>query len=318
MKIIGWNCNGAFRKKYDEIMVSKPDILIVSECENPQRLKMENLNPQPKDFKWFGDNPNKGIGIFSFTDYFFELLHEYNPNFKLVVPLKIRWREFSFLLMCVWTKENKYDKNSSYIGQVWNAMRYYSNLISKYDTIIMGDFNSNKIWDHKRPITNHTQVVNILKNYRIESLYHKNFLESQGEESRPTFFLHKKESKAYHIDYCFASQNIYKKKFKVNIGKFKEWIKTSDHVPITIELEWKPQQNQISNSLLESIESKFKFFGHNPINEIYQIGENILQAVSKIEEMDYPENERLSVIENVENYIKALTLISKIKENNFK
>ena len=32
MKIIGWNCNGAFRKKSKQILSMKPDILIVSEC----------------------------------------------------------------------------------------------------------------------------------------------------------------------------------------------------------------------------------------------------------------------------------------------
>ena len=38
MKIIEWNCQGAFRKKNDKILLFKPDILIISVIiENAQK-----------------------------------------------------------------------------------------------------------------------------------------------------------------------------------------------------------------------------------------------------------------------------------------
>jgi hypothetical protein len=40
MKIITWNCNMAFRKKADLILAHKPDILIVPECEHPDKLNL--------------------------------------------------------------------------------------------------------------------------------------------------------------------------------------------------------------------------------------------------------------------------------------
>ena len=65
MKIITWNCNMAFRKKAGLILAYKPDILIIPECEHPDKLKFPVGTPEPTDTLWFGTNHNKGLGIFS-------------------------------------------------------------------------------------------------------------------------------------------------------------------------------------------------------------------------------------------------------------
>ena len=38
MRIVTWNCNGAFRKKYSRLKIDDkyPDILVIQECENPK------------------------------------------------------------------------------------------------------------------------------------------------------------------------------------------------------------------------------------------------------------------------------------------
>lgn len=316
MKITGWNCNGAFRKKTEKILSFSPDILVVSECENPDKLKLGKLTPEPNDLLWFGENKNKGIGIFSYGNYSFELIEEYNPKFKFVIPIKVTNSEGSFLLFCVWTKENRYDKNAGYIGQVWFAINYYSNLISNYSTIILGDFNSNKIWDRKRPLTNHSQVVNFLKNYGIESLYHLKFKEEQGEESCPTFLLHKNFNKPYHIDYCFASKEIRERKFEINVGKFEDWIELSDHVPIITEFDWSAKESKVVNSLKESILGKFRLSENNSIRNLEEIKKQILEDVNKYYQLDEDRKEevRLKIVENTEDYLKINKLLNRIKK----
>ena len=64
MKIITWNCNMAFRKKAEFILAYKPDILVVPECEHPDKLKFDQALPAPTNILWFGSNKNKGLGIF--------------------------------------------------------------------------------------------------------------------------------------------------------------------------------------------------------------------------------------------------------------
>lgn len=314
MKIIGWNCNGAFRKKSEQILSMNPDILIVSECENIERLKIGKNIPIPNDVKWFGDNPNKGIGIFSYGDFKFELMEEYNPSYKLVIPLKVISQNKSFLLFCVWTKENKYNKEAGYIGQAWYAINYYVNLLKDHNVIIIGDFNSNKRWDSKRPNSNHSKVVNYLEKYNIDSLYHSKFQENQGEESIPTFFLQKNRNKPYHIDYCFASKAIYKKNYKVKIGDFEEWIQISDHVPISVELSWVPQKDKIKNSLEFSIQQKLNLVNENQYPGLSKIKEQTLNMASSYinDESEENENIRVKVIENTEKLLAIFKLINEI------
>ena len=68
MKIITWNCNGAFRKKYSSLKTGDiyPDILIIQECEDPRVVKYPLEFENEYKYKlWIGDNKNKGLGIFS-------------------------------------------------------------------------------------------------------------------------------------------------------------------------------------------------------------------------------------------------------------
>ena len=42
MKIISWNCNGAFRKKFSKILDFDADIHVIQECEDPARSDGQN------------------------------------------------------------------------------------------------------------------------------------------------------------------------------------------------------------------------------------------------------------------------------------
>ena len=102
--------------------------------------------------------------------------------------------------------------------------------------LIIGDFNSNKIWDKLDRWWNHTDVVRELEEIEIRSLYHEYFNEEQGEEQCPTFYLQKNILKPYHIDYVFADRKTFDKIKNIEIGQKIEWLQWSDHMPILIEL----------------------------------------------------------------------------------
>ena len=236
MKIITWNCNMAFRKKADLILKYKPDILVVPECEHPDKLKFNKETPIPTDIFWYGTNLHKGLGVFSYGNYKFKLLDVHNPDFRNVLPLSVTGGKFDFTLFAIWAN-NPRDKDGHYITQIWKAMHYYDSLLLDNKTILVGDFNSNTIWDKPRRAGNHSTVVANLEAKKIFSTYHKFHGQTQGKEKHPTLFLYRHQNKPYHLDYCFASTDFMEKLTNVEVGNYNDWTRYSDHKPLSVTFD---------------------------------------------------------------------------------
>jgi len=222
----------AFRKKADFILAHKPDILIVPECEHPDKLKFNTDTPKPTDMLWFGMNRNKGIGIFSYTKFKFKLLSTHNPELRMIIPIGVTGGKYDFTLYAIWAN-NPEDPDGQYIEQVWKAIQHYDQGLNN-KTMLIGDFNSNSIWDRKHRESNHSNVVKLLESKGIFSSYHLFHKQTQGKEMHPTLYMYRHQDKPYHIDYCFVSKDISKKIKSVEIGDFDFWRKHSDHVPLII------------------------------------------------------------------------------------
>ena len=225
-----------FRQKAEFILEHKPDILIIPECENPDKLKFASQIQLPNDVLWHGDNPHKGLGVFSYSNYRFELLNCHNPAFKNILPIAVTGGEIDFTLLAIWAN-NTSDKDGAYITQVWKAIHFYENLLAEKKIILIGDFNSNTIWDKPRREGNHSTVVERLEAKNIFSTYHKFHNQVQGKEEHPTLFMYRHEDKPYHVDYCFASLDFIEKLKSVEIGTYGLWTKYSDHKPLIVEFE---------------------------------------------------------------------------------
>jgi len=236
VRLISWNCQGAFRKKADLILALKPDILLVQESEHPDKYILSSTSKKPDFQYWYGDNKHKGISIFSFNNYKFELLPLFNPEFRYILPFRVTGINHTFTLFAIWAMNNKENYDARYIGQIWLAINHYLDLLNT-PTILIGDFNSNKIWDYKGRVGNHSDVVRILSERNIQSIYHKHFNIEQGQEIQPTFFLQRNVNKPYHIDYCFASADILDKVQNVEIGTYENWTAYSDHSPLIIDID---------------------------------------------------------------------------------
>jgi exonuclease III len=228
----------AFRKKAGFILTHKPDILIVPECEHPDKLKFNIDIPKPNDLLWFGKNRNKGLGIFSYSKFKFKLLKTHNPDLRMIIPVKVTDGKYNFTLYAIWAN-NPEDPDGQYIEQVWKAIQHYDNHLKNEKTILIGDFNSNTIWDKKHREANHSNVVKFLANKGIFSSYHLFHKQIQGKETHPTLYMYRHQDKPYHIDYCFVSKDMARKIKSVEIGTFDLWSKHSDHVPVIVTFKSK-------------------------------------------------------------------------------
>ncbi len=224
----------AFRKKAELLLAFKPDILVIPECECPEKLIFNADTLKPTDTLWFGTNRHKGLAILSYGDVRLKALDVYNPEFRMIVPIAVTGGRCDFNLFAVWAY-NPDDPDGRYIEQVWKAIHYYDNLILSDQTILVGDFNSNTIWDRKRRAGNHSNVVKHLQEKGIYSAYHLHHHQIQGKEEHPTFYLYRHQYKPYHLDYCFVSEDLAGRILTVEVGDHAFWANYSDHVPLIVE-----------------------------------------------------------------------------------
>lgn len=238
MKLITWNCNGAFRNKNHLFDEGDYDILIVQECENPLE-STKDYKEWSSNYLWIGNNKNKGLGVFCKEDFTLKKLDwsDINTNYKneqleSFLPCLINEE---IILIAVWTKKAN-SEVFGYIGQMWKYLQLHKEKLRDKKVIITGDFNSNAIWDKWDRWWNHSDVVNELEELGIKSLYHYVMNEEQGKETNPTFYLQRKLEKPYHIDYIFVSNHFIDKNSSFSIGNINKWLDFSDHLPLVFNL----------------------------------------------------------------------------------
>ena len=83
MRIVSWNCNGAFRNKYEMIAGYQPDVVVAPESESPEFLARTEQNIPCSSHIWDGESAYKGLSVFTFNGYKAYLPDFYSKKFKL-------------------------------------------------------------------------------------------------------------------------------------------------------------------------------------------------------------------------------------------
>ncbi len=232
MKIVTWNCNGAFRKKYDALEKFDADLLVIQECEDPAK-SIEEYAEWAGKYLWVGSSKNKGLGIFPRKGTKISQLDWPDDGLERFLPCRVN---DSFSLLGVWTMQAN-SPTFQYIGQFWKYLQMNKERMSERDMVVCGDFNSNVIWDKWDRWWNHSDVVRELAELDIYSMYHESTGEKQGEETAPTLFLQRKREKPYHIDYAFVSKLMMNGR-SLEVGHPDQWLEISDHMPIVFTVGW--------------------------------------------------------------------------------
>ena len=225
MKIVAWNCNMAFRKKFMYIEHFDADIYVISECEDPKESDDLFYKKFACNHIWYGTNKHKGLGIFCKPELKFNLTSWFNENNKYIIPLTVN---NEFTLIACWIFNHHQVEN-----QLWQLIQMNKQHLN--NTLIVGDLNNNKIWDNPNHAWNFSNIVGDLEELDITSLYHLHFNEHQGNESKPTLYMQRNKTKPYHVDHAFASKTLIQNKLSYHVGDYEEWKNHSDHMPLIIE-----------------------------------------------------------------------------------
>lgn len=271
MKIVSWNCCcGFLGDKIKAIKEFNADILVIPEC---REMDMEETKTDYDENhrKWSGDHKeaknilgkvnkakDRGIGVFWGKDIVISRFPDWKEkwkkesNFRYFVPHSVKSvdEKFNpFTLITVWTKDViKTDKNDrlAYVQKAHAAVDYYKSIgLLNGRVILIGDFNSNDIWNDRYPEEwKHSTLVK-----KLEQLGIKDCSSSFAENEFNTYYYyHKKKEYRVIDDYCFASADLVKstKPITFTVPKSDEWkekngIKRwrglSDHCPIIVDFD---------------------------------------------------------------------------------
>lgn len=242
MKIVSWNCNGAFRKKYQKILELDADIYVIQECEPLDEIKGDLKNIISNGIWEKGAN-KKGVLVFSKKDILLEKQEWDNYGMRVFIPILVN---NTFTLVAVWTTKPAYIEEFC-IWQLVNAGR-----INK-DVVFIGDYNSNAIWDKGHSERGHMSVVEMLKEKGLESAYHFLTGEKQGEETKPTFYMYRKIEKTFHIDHCFINSDMLQTYEVLD----RSWLEISDHIPVVLEIKKGEREDKTDNySELQTVSAR--------------------------------------------------------------
>ena len=230
MRLITWNCKGAFHRKHDFAAALHPDILIVPECEKLSGVTQQFDSVPVRSFEWFGSNPRKGLAVISYGDYSLEVHPSYDPRHKWIVPLTVSG-PLTFVLFAVWTLRVGGYRNL-YTRPLLEAFESYKSTLDSQEMIWAGDFNSNFIWDAPSRRYKFCDFVSLLSQHGVHSVYHHQRQCEHGKEPDHTFYLHHNPDKGYHTDYVFATETLHPSGIDVSIGSHADWSKRSDHAPL--------------------------------------------------------------------------------------
>ena len=226
MRIVTWNCNLSFAKKFEHLEYIDADILIIQECENLQ----ENYFPNSKYF-WTGRIENKGLGVLvKNSNAYIDPSHNKNLiNFLPIVSENIK-------ILGVWAYNHRamrFGKNAN--GNTIEAINFYEEWLKDDELphIFGGDFNNSIIWDKPNHRNNFHNINAKLKNLGFSSAYHSKTRDHFGSEKNATFFHTKQKPKKYHIDYLYTKSVT---AISAEVGSYEDWIELSDHTPLIVDI----------------------------------------------------------------------------------
>lgn len=231
-KLVTWNCNMAFRKKKDRILRYDPDVLVIQECEAPDTNGDWSAF---SDWMWVGEDEHKGLGVFSRNGISLEPAGVAECGGRFTIPIVT---DGPMDLLAVWAMDDERNPENRYVGQVHAALRDYREFVDS-DTVVLGDFNWNVIWDEspKGPLRgDFSETVDVLNDCGLRSAYHALTDSDFGNEDDSTFFMHKKRERGYHIDYIFAPEEVVRSAGSLSVGAYDKWFDASDHMPVMVEI----------------------------------------------------------------------------------
>jgi exodeoxyribonuclease-3 len=241
MRLVAWNCRSGLHRKLDALRALTPDVAIIPECSSLEILQSKAPGLTPTSALWIGDNPYKGLGVFSFGPHHLRRADAYDPSIQYALPVRVEGAGGArFHVLAIWAHHGLAGRTMATLGPVLRALAVYEQFLCARPSIVAGDFNNHIRWDKTGKAWNHANTVATFERLGFVSAYHVFQGLAQGAERHPTFYWRTRsvDGPTYHIDYVFLPQASLSHLQSVEIGTRDDWIATglSDHAPLILDL----------------------------------------------------------------------------------
>lgn len=242
MRLVAWNCRSGFHRKLEALHALAPDVAIIAECCSLEILARKAPGLAPTSALWIGNNPNKGLGVFSFNAHRLVQDDAYDPSITYALPVRVTGPgQKVFHLMALWAHHGLAGTRMSTVGPTLQALAAYESFLRARPAIVAGDFNNHIRWDKAGKAWNHANTVAAFERLGFVSAYHQFLGLEQGGETHPTFYWRTRsvDGPTYHIDYVFMPETSVSRLQSVVVGTRADWITTglSDHAPLILDFD---------------------------------------------------------------------------------
>jgi exodeoxyribonuclease-3 len=236
MRLVAWNCAMGLERKMKPLRSMRPDIAILSEVADPERLRQKLPELMDVPIVWVGSNPNKGLAVISFTGSALELDNSYRTTNQYIAPVQVNGQR-SFRLLALWDHNDRTEGLNKRPGPLLRAIDDSTDFCGNGDLMVAGDFNNNPLWDRPNGPNNMQVVADALMKRGLVSVYHKKTGLEFGAEEQGTYWHYRKRTMPYHIDYVFVPMTWFANMVSFEIGNFDDWCAPgySDHAPLIAE-----------------------------------------------------------------------------------
>jgi exodeoxyribonuclease III len=256
MRLVAWNCAMALHRKRDALLALRPDVAVISEAAEPERLIAREPAFAEASLVWIGSKPNKGLLIAGFGGVTVEMSrHRYDARLHWMAPVTVNGLPGlgePLRLLGVWAQNaNEGNRQKANPGYLQESLKRYRRFLKGGPSVVAGDFNNHVYWDKPGWRMNHANEIAALSRLGLVSAYHAARGIECGDEPDPTIYWRDRaaDGPTYHIDYVFMGRGWTERRFTLEVGGFSDWVGSglSDHVPLTLEIDLqgpRPEVNQ--------------------------------------------------------------------------
>ncbi len=212
----------AYYKKRHLIEALQPDVVILQEV-----AKTDIVAAQLPFAAWTGTNPNKGLGVLGFANASYKVTEDAHPGLPWYLPFSVD----GINVIALWA--HQLTREMRYVRVTHEVVDRHLGFLSGDRALLMGDFNSNTVWDKEHPGRNHSMLVEKLAGLGLGSVYHRQEAVVHGAEPAKTYFHTRNEEFGHHIDYAFLNDGA---AAALQIGSARDWLAHSDHMPLVLDI----------------------------------------------------------------------------------